>query len=128
MLFLFNERILTIAGGPELVTGAGMPANIVTGFSLNDCIIAAQTAIMARPNLALEDTGKATALAWLIASRSQANAAMFVAPPKCKSHQQVGFRLATVSLSTLGNLKALQDQGKLNAPIVNASVWQARAA
>jgi hypothetical protein len=128
VLFLFNDRVLTIAGGPELVTGAGMPAHVVTSFKLNDCIIAAQTAIMARPNLAHDDPAKATALAWLIASRSQANAVMFVAPPKCKSHQQVGFRLAAVALTTLGNLKALQEQGKLSAPIVNASVWQAQAA
>jgi hypothetical protein len=128
VLFLFNDRILTILGGPELVTSAGMPAHVVTGFKLPDAVLAAQTAIMSNPAFASAEPEKAMALAWLIASRSQANAAMFVAPARCKQPQQVGFRLATVSLTTLGALKALQDQGRLNPATVNASVWQAQAA
>jgi hypothetical protein len=128
VLFLFNDRVLTILGGPELVVAAGMPAHVVTKFKLADAVLAAQTAVLSRPDFAAAEPEKTMALAWLIASRSQANAAMFVAPPKCRQPQGVGFRLATVALTTLGALKALQDQGRLTPGTINSSVWQAQAA
>jgi hypothetical protein len=128
MFFLFNDRVLTIAGGPEVVTRAGLPAHAVTKFTLPEVILATQTAIMSDPALALNKPVEAAALAWLLSSRTQANAALFLGPQRCRKPQDVGFRLASVSLTTLGTLKSLQDQGKLTPAMVNASVWQAAAA
>jgi hypothetical protein len=128
MLFLFNDRVLMITGNADVVINAGIPAAAVARYTLNDSILAVQTAIMEMPNLAVEAPQKAAALAWLIASRSDANAILFIAPPKCKRPQEVGFRLATVSLTTLGSLKAQQDAGRLTSGIINTSVWQSVAA
>ncbi len=128
MLFLFNDQILMIGGGPDVAIKAGIPTHAVARFTLADTILAIQTAFMEIPNLPTGAPEKAKALAWLLASRSNANAALFLVPPKCKYPQEVGFRLATVSLVTLGNLKNQQDGGKLSANIVNACVWQAQAA
>ena len=128
MLFLFNDRVLTLTGNADVVINAGIPATAVARYTLNDCILAVQTAIMDMPNLAAEAPQKAAALAWLIASRSDANAILFIAPLKCKRPQEVGFRLATVSLTTLGSLKAQQDSGRLTTGIINTSVWQSAAA
>jgi hypothetical protein len=127
MLFLFNDRILTLSGNSDVVAKAGIPAASVARFTLIDSILAVQTAIMEIPNLAAEAPEKAAALAWLISSRSDANAILFIAPPKCKRPQEVGFRLATVSLTTLGSLKAQQDAGRLTSAIINTSVWQSFA-
>jgi hypothetical protein len=128
MFFLLNDRVLTIAGGPEIVTRAGLPAHAVTRFSTPEVILAIQTAIMGNPAFALTNPTEAAALTWLLASRTQANAGLFIGPAKCRKPQDVGFRLASVSLTTLGTLKSMQDQGKLNPAIVNASVWQSVAA
>lgn len=128
MLFLFNDRVLMLTGNADAVINAGIPATAVARYTLNDSILAVQTAIMEMPNLASEAPQKAAALAWLIASRSDANAILFIAPPKCRRPQEVGFRLATVSLTTLGSLKAQQDAGRLTPGIINTSVWQSAAA
>ena len=128
MLFLFNDRVLMLTGNADAVINAGIPATAVARYTLNDSILAVQTAIMEMPNLASEAPKKAAALAWLIASRSDANAILFIAPPKCRRPQEVGFRLATVSLTTLGSLKAQQDAGRLTPGIINTSVWQSAAA
>lgn len=128
MLFLFNDRVLTLTGNADAVINAGIPASAVARYTLNDSILAVQTAIMEMPNLATDVPQKAAALAWLIASRSDANAALFIAPPKCRRPQEVGFRLATVALTTLGSLKGQQDAGRLTSGLINASVWQSVAA
>jgi hypothetical protein len=128
MLFLFNDRVLMLTGNADVVINAGIPAAAVARYTLNDSILAVQTAIMEVPNLASEAPKKAAALAWLIASRSDANAILFIAPPKCRRPQEVGFRLATVSLTTLGSLKAQQDAGRLTSGIINTCVWQSVAA
>lgn len=128
MLFLMNDRILTISGGPELCTRAGMPAVVVTQFKLGDAIIAAQTAFLEKPDLPRTDPAKATALAWLIASRSDANAALFVPSTRARRYSDVHYRLATVALTTLGSLNALQAQDRLDAGLINASVWRSAAA
>lgn len=128
MLFLFNDRVLRLTGNADFVINSGIPATAVARYTLADSILATQTAVMEVPNLAVESPQKAAALAWLIASRSDANAVLFIAPPKCRKPQEVGFRLATVALTTLGSLMALQESGKLNSAVINNSVWQSFAA
>ena len=128
MLFLFNDRVLTLSGGPEVALRAGIPSSAVARYTLPEIILSTQTAIMDIPNLAVSAPEKAAALAWLIASRASANACLFIAPHKCKRPQDVGFRLATVALTTLGALKTQQDAGRITPAMVNASVWQSAAA
>ena len=128
MLFLFNDRIMTLAGGANSTIASGIPTQFVAKFKLHDAILAVQTAIMERPNLAAEAPEKAAALAWLLASRSSVNAVLFIPPANCRRPQDVGFRLATVDLTTLVALKFRQDSGKLSPGLINSSVWQGMAA
>jgi hypothetical protein len=81
------------------------------------------------PDLPRTQPDKAAALCWVLASRSQANAALFVpnvASPRKPS--DISYRLAQVSITTLGSLHGLQQQGRTSPAVVNASVWQAKAA
>jgi hypothetical protein len=128
MLFLFNDRIMTLTGGANSTIASGIPTKFIAKFKLHDAILAVQTAIMERPNLAAEAPEKAAALAWLLASRSSVNAVLFIPPANCRRPQDVGFRLATVDLTTLVGLKFKQDTGKLSPGLINSSVWQGVAA
>ncbi|GIU68036.1 hypothetical protein PsB1_2190 [Candidatus Phycosocius spiralis] len=105
-----------------------MPARFVARSKLNNAILAVQTAIMERPNLAGEAPEKAAALAWLLASRSSINAVLFIPPAHCRRPQDVGYRLATVDLATLAGLKIRQDSGQLTPKVINNAVWQSIAA
>jgi hypothetical protein len=127
MLFLLNNRVFNLTGGIALTTAAGMPTSMATKFTLAEAVIAAQTAFLANPDLQVSDPTKAAALAFLIASRSQANAALFVVPERSKQPSHVNYRLATVGITTLGSLHGLQEQGRSNDDMVNASVWRAAA-
>lgn len=127
MLFLLNNRIFNLAGGVKLAEAAGMPLKMTTRFSLPEVIIATQSAYIANPDLQVSDPVQAAALAFLIASRSQANAGLFVVPPRATKASHVNYRLATVGITTLGSLHAMQNQGRSSDDIVNASVWRAAA-
>jgi hypothetical protein len=129
LLFLLNDTVLVISGGLALVQRAGLPMEAVRGFKLSDAIAAMQAALVEIPDLARREPDKAGALCWVLASRSQANAALFVpnvATPKKPA--DISYRLAQVSITTLGSLHSLQQQGRTTPALVNASVWQARAA
>lgn len=128
MLFLLNDRVISIVGGAEVLNAAGLPISFATSCNLNNAIVAMQTAIMENPNLANADTTKAAALCWLINSRSGANAAMFVPAFKAKRPADVAYRLANVSLTILGSFKAFQEQGKLTTNTINQTVWNKVAA
>ncbi len=129
MLFLLNDTVLMINGGLALVQRAGLPMDAVRGFRLSDAISAMQTAMIEIPDLVKASPDKAAALCWLLASRSQANAALFV-PNSAKPRKpaDISYRLAQVSITTLGSLHALQQQGRSSPAVVNAAVWQAKAA
>lgn len=129
MLFLLNDTVLMINGGLALVQRAGLPMDAVRGFRLADAITAMQTAMIEMPDLVKASPDKAAALCWLLASRSQANAALFVPnAAKPRKPTDISYRLAQVSITTLGSLHALQQQGRSSPAVVNASVWQAKAA
>ena len=128
MLFLFNDRVVTLSGSANAAMATGIPAHFIAKFKLHDAILAVQTAIMERPNLAAEFPEKTAALAWLLASRSNINAVLFIPPAKCRRPQDVGFRLATIDLTMLVGLKFRQDSGRLSPNVINGAVWQAMAA
>jgi hypothetical protein len=68
-------------------------------------------------------------LAYLIASKSGANCAMFVPQgTRVKHPHQVAFRLGTVGITVLGTLNSLQEQGRLNSHVINEGVWKKMAA
>lgn len=127
MLFLLNNRIFNLTGGVALTEAAGMPLAMATRFTLPQAIIAAQSAFLATPDLQTSNPTQAAALAFLLASRSQANAALFVVPQRAKQPSHVNYRLATVAITTLGSLHGLQQQGRSSDDLVNASVWRAAA-
>jgi hypothetical protein len=129
VLFLLNDTVFTLTGGMELVTRARMPMDVVRGFRLPDVVDAIQTALLDEPDFIRAQPDKAAALCWLLAARSGANAALFVpSVAKPRKPADIGYRLAQVAITTLGSLQALQQQGRSSAGVVNASVWQARAA
>jgi hypothetical protein len=128
MLFLFNDRVVTLTSGANAAMATGIPSRFIAKFKLHDAILAVQTAVMERPNLAAEFPEKTAALAWLLASRSDINAVIFVPPARCSRPQDVVFRLATVDLAMLVGLKHRQETGRLSPTIINNAVWQALAA
>lgn len=129
MFFLLNDRVFLISGGAELVAKAGLPVNFATQAKFPETIIAMQTAFFDNPNFTKDDPIKAAALCWLINSRSKANSAIFIpSSQKMKSPSQVAYRLATTNITTLGSLKALQDDNRLSSKIINESVWSKLAA
>lgn len=129
MLFLLNDTVFPISGGLELVHRAQLPLEAVRGFRLPEVIVAVQTALLDDPDFPKNEPQRTAALCWLLAARSRANAALFVpSVPRPRKPGDIGYRLAQVGLTTLGSLHALQMQGKTSAAIVNAAVWQARAA
>jgi hypothetical protein len=128
VLFLLNDQVFQISGGLELANKARMPMEMVRGFRLADVVVAMQSAFVENNDLPRTDPVKAAALCWLLASRSQANAALFLPAAKCRKPSDVSYRLAQVPITVLGSLNAMQQQGRLSASVVNSSVWQAQAA
>ena len=63
------------------------------------------------------------ALAALLCDKTDANAALFIAPQDAQSRADVMFRLADVELTTLAYLKQLQKGPSLPVELVNQSVW-----
>lgn len=129
LLFLLNDRVLKLLGGKDLLVQSGIPMAFATNCTLADAVTAMQTAFLATPDLHRNDPLKASALAYLIASHSNANCAMFVPEgPKIKHPHQIAYRLGTVGITVLGTLNSLQDQGRLNAHVINEGVWKKMAA
>jgi hypothetical protein len=129
VLFLLNDTVFAISGGLELVNRARMPLEAVRTMRLPEVVQAVQTALFDDPDFVRNEPEKAAALCWLLAARSQANAALFVSSlQKPRKPADIGYRLAQVAITTLGSLQALQQQGRSSAAVVNACVWQARAA
>lgn len=124
MLFLLNDRVLKTAGGKDLITKVGLPLSFATQCSTAQAVLAMQTAFLEDPNLPVNNPDKAAALAWLLSGRTGANSAMFIySCAKPKHPHEVAYRLATTSLTILGALNALQEQGKLNTRTINENVW-----
>ncbi len=124
MLFLLNDRILKIAGGIELLDKAGVPHQLINKSGLGDIILALQNAFVLDPNFHINQPEKAAALAWILNSKSKANAAVFIATtPKVKSPSQIGYRLANTDLTILGAFHSLQEQGRLSSNMINDVIW-----
>lgn len=128
MLFLLNDKVLNLIGGPELLSAAGLPLSMATNYNVTRVIIDMQTAVLKEPNLVNDNPNMAAALCWLITVYSGANSAMFIAPPKAKRASDVGYKLANASLTILGTFKALQDQGRLTTRTINETIWSKMAA
>lgn len=129
LLFLLNDRIFKFLGGSDILVSSGMPMSFALNCTVADAVTAMQTAFVEQPELQKTDPVKAAALAYLIASKSGANAAMFVPQSsKVKHPHQVAFRLATVGITVLGTLNSLQEQGRLNSHVINEGVWKKMAA
>ncbi|KAF0113863.1 MAG: hypothetical protein FD163_2077 [Hyphomonadaceae bacterium] len=129
LLFLLNDRVFKFLGGSDILVSSGMPMSFATTCTIADAVTAMQTAFVESPELQKTDPVKAAALAYLIASKSGANCAMFVPQgAKVKHPHQVAFRLGTVGITVLGTLNSLQEQGRLNSHVINEGVWKKMAA
>lgn len=119
-----NDRVLKIAGGIELVNKAGIPHAMVSQSSLADIILVLQNEFLKDPMFQRNNPIMAAALAWILNSKSKANAALFVPnAKKVKLPKQIGYRLANTNLALLGTLNSLQEQGKLTTHVINENVW-----
>lgn len=124
MLFLFNDRILDL-GAPEVIAG---PVRVSPQRALAAAVQAGREAIFAAGDVAGLHVDLLRTLAARIAVASDANAALFICPPRAKAPEQVGVRLAETPLTTLAFL--LQRQGvrvALDPALVNQTVWMVAA-
>jgi hypothetical protein len=119
MLFLFNDRLLNLGAVPGATT---------SGALLN-AVRAGREAMFAAGDTGHLHGEVIRDIACQIAAASPANAALIVRPPKAKRPDDVGVRLAEVSLPTLAFLAARANaEGVLPALMVNQHVWMVAAA
>ena len=101
-----------------------MPHQLINKSGLGDIILALQNAFVLDPNFHINQPEKAAALAWILNSKSKANAAVFVpTTAKVKSPAQIGYRLANTDLTILGAFNSLQEQGRLSSNMINDVIW-----
>ncbi|MEZ5939517.1 MAG: hypothetical protein R3C52_15060 [Hyphomonadaceae bacterium] len=122
-----NDRVLDI-GIPEqkLVETVGVPAAAkqmrLTGAEV---VNIGRELFFQLGRGIMPDAKAATALACLIAIKSEADGALFVVPPKARKPADVGCKFVAMPLTTLYYLNSLQAAGTLTPEDVNQAVWLA---
>ncbi|MEM6627838.1 MAG: hypothetical protein AAF719_14170 [Pseudomonadota bacterium] len=126
MLFLLNDSVLDI-GAADLTAEMNYkqisripPARL----RAHDVVALGQTLFFQwgdeRP-----DGGAAVTLSAMIASKTEANAALFVRPKNATGPADVQVRLADTPITTLSHLFVLQSGRPIAPKIVNDAVWMA---
>lgn len=121
MLFLLNDTVLNLGlpGDTFARAGGGSPSAANLGHAVRagqEAIFAAGAFTRAHPDIAF-------AVAAEIALASEANAVLFVAPPRVKRPEEVAVRLASAPLTTLARLLAHQSRVGPDPAFVNQQVW-----
>jgi hypothetical protein len=124
MLFLFNDRVLQIPS-PQAIAG---PLGANRSTALAAAIRAGREAIFAGGDASGINLDLLRVIAARIALNSDANAALFVRPERCKQPEQVGARLVEAPLTTLAYLLQRQaGRDRLDPILVNRQVWMVAA-
>jgi len=127
MFFLFNDRLVIVPTAVPNLQGLGVTPEQTTAMSVNTAIATIQRAFIRNPHLMAEEPETSEAGAWLLAVRSNVNAALFIPRPRARALADVPFRIATVSAITLGKLSVAANQNKLTASMINQAVWLSAA-
>lgn len=121
MLFLLNETVLDL-GLPSdtfVQVGGGSPAKARMDHAIKtgqEALLAAGVFTNAHPDVVY-------AIAAEIALSSEANAALFVVPPRARKATEVAVRLASAPLTTLARLQVYQNRFGADPVYVNQQVW-----
>jgi len=123
MLFLLNDRVLDLGEPVETLRrlGAADPARLPQPSAI---VAMGQDAAFASANFAHGHPDLALSIAAMIALTSEANCALFVAPPRARSARQVGVQFAFAPLTTMAFLCDAQTRGALTAAMINTHVWR----
>jgi hypothetical protein len=124
MLFLLNDTVLDLGMPSEAFARAG---GSPTAAKLANGVRAGQEALFAAGSFARAHPDVAFAVAAEIALSSEANAALFVTPPRVRSAQEVAVRLASAPLTTLARILAHQNKFGPDPAFVNEQVWNLAA-
>ncbi len=123
MLFLLNDRVLDLGEPAEtlLRLGTADPARLPRTSQI---VAMGQDAAFASANFSQGHPDMMLSIAAMIALTSEANCALFVAPPGARSARQVGVQFAFAPLTTMAFLKDAESKGALTPAMINAHVWR----
>lgn len=121
MLFLLNDTVLDI--GLPAETFARVSGAQLAAANLNKAIRMGQEVVFQAGSFQRLPVDMAIRVAAEIASTSEANAALFVRPDRCRSTSQVAVRLASVSLATLAVILYRQEKSGPDPAFINDQVW-----
>lgn len=126
MMFLFNDTLLDIPQASDLLREGKFPIPEAdfARMSLGSIAMLAREEVYKDLDLPKNQPEVAKHLAILLAAKSGANAVL-VGPPLggARKPEQMGLRLAEVSLVTISNLYQMQEGGSLTPAHVNRAVW-----
>jgi len=130
VLFLFNEIIVDLGSPEEQLARSACPITIsaLAHVTKGELLLLVREAIFQNPSFASAHPDKAAALAAMILVKMGANAALSVRPATAQSAYDVPVRLADVSLRVLGDLAALNSQGRLTPQAIDRAVWASEEA
>jgi hypothetical protein len=121
VLFLLNDTVLDLGvSGDTFARTTGRASSLAR---LDRGVRAGQEALFAAGAFTSAHPDVAYAVAAEIALASEANAALFVRPPKAKGPQEVAVRLASAPLTALVHLLAHQNRFGPDPAYVNQQVW-----
>lgn len=122
MLFLLNDTVIDL--GPNLDVSPAIAAR-VSGLSPAEVVDLVREAFSKSPGLAARSPAAARKAALMLVIKAPSINAAMVVPmaPGCPL-SEVSTRFASVDEPVLNELKAYQDNGALNAGIVNLHVWE----
>lgn len=124
MLFLLNEQVVDL-DVPELRLRelVGQRADKLERLGPRGVMALGQEIYFNLPDGVQPDEKARTVLSCLIAITIEADAAVFVKPPRATRPQHVAVRLATLQITTLSFLQSMQDAGMLTPRLINQTVW-----
>ena len=126
MLFLLNDTVLDLGVPADTLMRVGGPPAIKA--RLGAAVRVGQEAIFAAGGFAQIHVDMALRVAAEIAVSSEANAALFVRPDRCRTPAQVAVRLVSAPLTTLVIIHARQARIGPDPVFINENVWNLAAA
>jgi hypothetical protein len=121
MHFLLNDVVFNLSEGNFSLPSAD---SSLTRLKMSEVTQLGSELFSANPNLPREDPTRSLRLIGLILSKvTTVNAALFVAPKKGCSPQQVTVRFAELSFPIITDLVHQQAQGNLTPAYANSQVW-----
>lgn len=120
MLFLLNDKVVEFQLAADI---APELAGRVSQLTKDKVIRLVCEVMAADPSFPQTPAAGMRAAILLTLKAPELNAALLIAPRQGCDPAEVGARFAAVGPNVLFQMKALQDQGELNAGVVNAYVW-----